>query len=70
MIHETSAVSADTRLRRAVLPFSPSTYCTSMHQGFTSPSARLASRLHAFATNLYELCGLTVLLIDCPALFR
>ena len=34
--------------------FSPSAYCTSMLQGFTSPSARLASRLHAFATNLHE----------------
>ena len=54
MIHEASAVSADTRLRLAVSPFSPSTYCTSMPQGFTSPSARLASRLHAFATNLHE----------------
>jgi hypothetical protein len=54
IIHEASAVSADTRLRRAVSPFSPSTYCTSMPQGFTAPSARLASRLHAFATNLYE----------------
>ena len=42
MIHESSAVSADTRLRRAVSPFSPSTYCTSMPQGFTSPGARLA----------------------------
>jgi len=54
MIHEASAASADTRLRRAVSPFSPSTYCTSTPQGFTSPSARLASRLHAFATNLHE----------------
>jgi hypothetical protein len=54
IIHEASAVSADTRLRRAVSPFSPSTYCTSMPQGFTSPSARLASRLHAFATNFHE----------------
>ena len=27
-------------------------------QGFTPPSACLASRLHAFATNLYEKCGL------------
>ena len=44
---------------RAVSPFSPSTYCTSMPQGFTPPSARLASRLHAFATNLHEECGLT-----------
>jgi hypothetical protein len=25
-----------------------------MPQGFTSPSARHASRLHAFATNLHE----------------
>jgi hypothetical protein len=58
MIHEASAASADTRLRRAVSPFSPSTYCTSMPQGFTPPSARLASRLHAFATNLHESCGL------------
>ena len=54
MIHDASAASADTRLQRAVSPFSPSTYCTSMPQGFTSPSARLASRLHAFATNLHE----------------
>ena len=54
IIHEASAASADTRLRRAVSPFSPSTYCTSMPQGFTAPSARLASRLHAFATNRHE----------------
>jgi len=54
IIHDASATSADTRLRRAVSPFSPSTYYTSMPQGFTSPSARLASRLHAFATNLHE----------------
>ena len=27
-------------------------------QGFTAPSARLASRLHAFATNHHESCGL------------
>jgi len=52
--HEASAASLDTRLRRAVSLFSPSTYCTSMPQSFTSPSARLASRLHAFATNLHE----------------
>src|SRR5882762_337757 len=37
-----SAASADTRLRRIVSPFSPSTYCTSMPQGFSFPSARLA----------------------------
>jgi hypothetical protein len=54
IIHEASAASLDTRLRRAVSPFSPSTYCTSMPQGFTPPSARFASRLHAFATNLHE----------------
>ena len=54
IIHEASATSADTRLCRAVSPFSPSTYCTSMPLGFTAPSARLASRLHAFAMNLYE----------------
>jgi hypothetical protein len=54
IIHEASATSVDTRLCRAVSPFSPSTYCTSMPQGFTTPSARLASRLHAFATNLHE----------------
>jgi hypothetical protein len=54
IIHEASATSADTRLRRAVSLFSPSTYCVSMPQGFTAPSARLASRPHAFATNLYE----------------
>ena len=54
MIHEASAASANTRLCRAVSPFSPSTYCTSMPQDFTAPSARLASRLHAFATNLHE----------------
>jgi hypothetical protein len=70
MIHEASAVSADTQLRQAISPFSPLTYCTSMPQGFTSPSARLASRLHAFATNLHESCGLIVLLIDCPTSFR
>jgi hypothetical protein len=34
--------------------FSPSTYGTSMPQGFTPLSARLASRLHEFATNLHE----------------
>ena len=33
---------------------SPSTSCTSMPQGFTDPSACLASRLHAFATNFDE----------------
>ena len=49
-----SAASADTRMRRAVSPFSPSTYCTSMTQGFTPSSARLTSRLHAFATNRDE----------------
>ena len=27
-------------------------------QGFTPTKARLASRLHAFATNLHESCGL------------
>ena len=54
IIHDASATSADTRLRRAVSPFSPSTYCTSMPQSFTPPSACLASRLHAFATNLHE----------------
>jgi len=54
IIHEGSAASADTRLRRAVSPFSPSTYCTSMPQDFTAPSARLASRLRAFATSLHE----------------
>jgi hypothetical protein len=54
IIHDASAASLDTRLRQAVSPFSPSTDCTSMPQGFTSPSARLASRLHAFATNRHE----------------
>jgi len=54
IIHGGSAASAGTRLRRAVSPFSPSTYCTSMPQDFTTPDARLASRLHAFATNLHE----------------
>jgi hypothetical protein len=54
IIHEGSAASTDTRLRQAVSPFSPSTYCTSMPQDFTAPGARLASRLHAFATNLHE----------------
>jgi hypothetical protein len=58
IIHDASAASVDTRLRQAVSPFSPSTDCTSMPQGFTSPSARLASRLHAFATNRHEYCGL------------
>ena len=28
-----------------------------MPQGFTAPSARLASRLHAFATNRHEYAG-------------
>jgi hypothetical protein len=54
MIHEASATSVDTRLCRAVSPFSPSTYYTSMPQDLTASSARLASRLHAFATNLHE----------------
>jgi hypothetical protein len=58
MIHDAAAASVDTRLWRAVSPFSPSTYCTSMLQAFTAPSARLASRLHAFATNPHESCGL------------
>jgi hypothetical protein len=58
IIHEASAASADTRLQRALSPLSPSTYCTSMPQGFMAPSARLALRLHAFATNLHEKCGL------------
>ena len=58
IIHDASAASVDTRLRQAVSPFSPSTDCTSMPQGFTSPSARLASRLHAIATNRHEYCGL------------
>jgi hypothetical protein len=58
IIHEASAASTDTRLRRAVSPFTPSTYCMSMPQGFTAPCARLASRLRAFPTNLYEYCGL------------
>jgi hypothetical protein len=52
--HEASAASADTRLRRAVSQFSHSTYCMSMPHGFTTPSARLASRLRAFVTNLHE----------------
>jgi hypothetical protein len=52
IIHDASAASADTRLRRAVSPFSPSTYCTSMPQDLTPPSARLASRLHAFVPRL------------------
>ena len=42
----------DTRLGREVSLFSPSTHCTSMSQGFTPPSACLASRPHAFAMNL------------------
>ncbi len=58
MIHEAAAASADTQLWQAVSPFSPSTYCTSMPQAFTAPSARLASRLHAFATNRHESYGL------------
>jgi hypothetical protein len=29
-----------------------------MAQGFSAPSARLASRLHAFATNRHESCEL------------
>ena len=58
MIYEPSAASADTRLRQAFSPFNASTYCTSMPQRFTPPSACLASRLHAFATNLHESCGL------------
>src|SRR5262249_52388256 len=40
--HDAFAASADTRLRQSVSSFSPSTYCTSMPQGFTPPSARLA----------------------------
>ena len=52
MIHDGSAVSADTRLRQAVSPFSSSTYGMSMPQGFTPLSARLASRLHAFLPRL------------------
>jgi len=52
IIHDASAANADTRLQRAVWPFSLSTYCWSMPQGFTPPSARLASCLHAFTTNL------------------
>ena len=58
IIHDASAASVDTRLRQAVSPFSPSTDCTSIPQGFTSPSARLPWRLHAFATNHHEYCGL------------
>jgi hypothetical protein len=46
IIHEGSAVSTDTRLRRAVSLFSPSTYYRSM--------PRLASRLYAFTTNRHE----------------
>jgi hypothetical protein len=54
IIHEPSAASADSLLRQTVSPFSASTYCTSMPQRFTPPSACLVSRLHAFATNLHE----------------
>jgi len=42
-------------LWRAVSPFSPSTYSTSMPQGFAAPSACPASRLQAIATNLHGL---------------
>ena len=66
MIHESSAASTDTRLRRAVSPFSPSTYRRSMPQGFTLPCARLTSRLHAFATNLHESCGLVCYAWQAP----
>ncbi len=37
-----------------------------MPQGFTPPSARLASRLHAFSTNLHEYCGLTSMMAPEP----
>jgi len=53
IIHEALLQSVETRLCRAVSAVQPSTYCTSMPQGFTTPSVRLASRLHAFATNLH-----------------
>jgi hypothetical protein len=37
MIHEASAANADTRLRRAVSPFSPSTYCRGLAPFFLVP---------------------------------
>ena len=54
IIHEPSATSVDTRLRQVASPVTPLTYYTSVPQGLTAPSARLASRLHAFAMNLHE----------------
>ena len=86
IIHEASATSADTRLRRAVSPSTPSTYCWGLALFFLvpvpggegqappqmaepvpwPPSVRLASRLHAFATNLHESCGLRVFSVCAP----
>ena len=68
IIHDASDASADTQLQRAVSPFRLSTYCWSMPQGFTPPSARLASRLAAFTTNRHESCGLADLEIHGGAL--
>ena len=56
MIHDAAAASADTRLWRGSLAVQPFDL---LHvKAFTVPCARLASRLHAFATNLHESCGL------------
>ena len=54
IIHERFCYKRGYAAATAVSPLSPSTYCMSMPQGFTPPSARLASRLHAFATNRHE----------------
>jgi hypothetical protein len=68
MIHEASATSVDTRLRRAVLPLSPSTYGWGLALFFLAPvpwppRASLATRLSDFATNRHESCGLGA----CPS---
>ena len=68
VIHEASATSVDMRLRRAVLPLSPSTYCWGLAPFFLAPvpwppRASLATRLSDFATNRHESCGLGA----CPS---
>jgi len=58
MIHERSCCNrgfaAATGLRRAGSPLGPSTYCTSTPQVLRAPRARLATRLHDFATKRHE----------------
>ena len=58
IIHErfcyNRGLAAATSLRRTDSPLAPSTYCSSTPRGLAAPHARLATRLHDFATNRHE----------------